>query len=130
MADAHTAHSCLSGAFGSPEMLHVGTLPQRCFHGVHNGSGLPAAGDSTGVLHVMDLPRTLRRRVINEVKTVTTFMQREQQRLEYLASRKPIRAEAAKVIPCRRECDQVLQASAGYKMQAGKCRKAEQHAEL
>eukprot|EP00891_Asterochloris_glomerata_P001605 jgi/Astpho2/1605/e_gw1.00028.2.1_t len=58
---------------------------------------LLAVGDSTGVLHVMDLPRTLRRRVINEVKTVTTFMQREQQRLGYLASRKPIRAEAAKV---------------------------------
>ena len=51
----------------------------------------------------MDLPRTLRRRVTNEVKTVTTFMQREQQRLDYLASRKPIRAEAAKVIPCTQE---------------------------
>ena len=52
------------------------------------------------MLHVMDLPRTLRRRVTNEVKTVTTFMQREQQRLEYLASRKPVRAEAAKVTLC------------------------------
>ena len=69
----------------------------------------------------MDLPRTLRRRVTNEVKTVTTFMQREQQRLDYLASRKPVRAEAAKVIPCTQECNiQVRQA-----VLAIKCKQAE-----
>ena len=100
---APPAPRCLPGAVGSLSTLHVGSLPRRCCHGVHSGSCLSAAGDSTGVLHVMDLPRTLRRRVTNEVKTVTTFMQREQQRLEYLASRKPIRAEAAKVIPCTQE---------------------------
>ncbi|KAK9820498.1 hypothetical protein WJX72_010908 [[Myrmecia] bisecta] len=59
---------------------------------------LLAIGDSLGVLHIMDLPRNLRRRVPNEIKTVSNFLKRELARLDYVAACQPTRARVLKEI--------------------------------
>ena len=58
------------------------------------------AGDGGGVLHIMDLPRNLRRRVPSEVNTMQTFLMRQLARLDYLQACKPRRAQLLKVCVC------------------------------
>ncbi len=60
------------------------------------------AGDGAGVLHIMDLPRNLRRRVPSEVNTMHAFLTRHLARLDYLQACKPRRAQLLKVqhLPC------------------------------
>lgn len=55
------------------------------------------AGDGAGVLHIMDLPRNLRRRVPSEVNTMQAFLTRQLARLDYLQACKPRRAQLLKV---------------------------------
>ena len=47
-----------------------------------------AVGDVTGVLHVMELPRNLRRAVQNEEKILEGFFSREINRVHYIAKLK------------------------------------------
>ena len=54
-------------------------------------------GDGAGVLHIMDLPRNLRRRVPSEVNTMQAFLMRQLARLDYLQACKPRRAQLLKV---------------------------------
>ena len=54
-------------------------------------------GDGAGVLHIMDLPRNLRRRVPSEVNTMQAFLQRQLARLDYMQACKPRRALLLKV---------------------------------
>ena len=56
------------------------------------------AGDGAGVLHIMDLPRNLRRRVPSEVNTMQAFLMRQLARLDYLQACKPRRAQLLKVL--------------------------------
>lgn len=56
------------------------------------------AGDGAGVLHIMDLPRNLRRRVPSEVNTMQAFLQRQLARLDYIQACKPRRAQLLKVL--------------------------------
>jgi len=49
------------------------------------------------VLHIMDLPRNLRRRVPSEVNTMHAFLTRHLARLDYLQACKPRRAQLLKV---------------------------------
>ena len=60
------------------------------------------AGDGAGVLHIMDLPRNLRRRVPSEVNTMHAFLTRHLARLDYLQACKHRRAQLLKVqhLPC------------------------------
>jgi hypothetical protein len=48
---------------------------------------LLAVGDSTGVLHLLELPRTLRRPLANEKKQLAVFVAREAARVADVASR-------------------------------------------
>ena len=57
-------------------------------------------GDGGGVLHIMDLPRNLRRRVPSEVNTMQAFLMRQLARLDYLQACKPRRAQLLKVCLC------------------------------
>ncbi|KAL0054665.1 hypothetical protein WJX82_000717 [Trebouxia sp. C0006] len=57
---------------------------------------LLAVGDGAGVLHIMDLPRNLRRRVPSEVNTMHAFLTRHLARLDYLQACKPRRAQLLK----------------------------------
>ena len=57
--------------------------------GVHYGGiqQLLAVGDSTGVLHLLELPRTLRRPLANEKKQLAAFVAREAARVADVAGR-------------------------------------------
>lgn len=44
-----------------------------------------AVGDSVGVLHIMELPRNLRRPVANEKTLMLAFLQREEKRVAFSA---------------------------------------------
>lgn len=57
-----------------------------------------ALGDSSGVLHIMEMPRNLRRPVPNEKKLMTQFLQREMERVKDVAARAPIRSETLKLV--------------------------------
>ena len=61
-------------------------------------------GDGAGVLHIMDLPRNLRRRVPSEVNTMQAFLMRQLARLDYLQACKPRRAQLLKVTPMHTLC--------------------------
>ena len=65
-------------------------------------------GDGAGVLHIMDLPRNLRRRVPSEVNTMQAFLMRQLARLDYLQACKPRRAQLLKVTPPLLVCMPVL----------------------
>ena len=43
-------------------------------------------GDALGLLHVMEVPRSLRKRMHSESKGLATFVQREVERLDWLAA--------------------------------------------
>jgi len=53
---------------------------------------LLAVGDEAGNLHVLDIPRNLRRRVPNEEQTMRAFFEREVLRVEYVDARGKVRA--------------------------------------
>ncbi|GAB4817587.1 hypothetical protein N2152v2_004633 [Parachlorella kessleri] len=55
-----------------------------------------AVADAAGVLHVVDLPRTLRRRGHGEVKGMAALVQRELGRLTYIQERQAARAKLLK----------------------------------
>lgn len=55
-----------------------------------------ALGDSAGVLHIMELPRNLRRPVVNERKLMRNLMNREMTRVTDAASRQPERLAVTK----------------------------------
>ncbi len=65
-----------------------------------------AVADAAGVLHVVDVPRTLRRRGHGEVKAMAALMEREQARLAYLQERQAVRTKLQKV--GLRGCQQAL----------------------
>ena len=46
-----------------------------------------AVGDEEGSLHILDIPRNLRRSIPNELAMVTSFIEREVQRVNSLARR-------------------------------------------
>lgn len=52
---------------------------------------LLAVGDNQGVLHILEMPRNLRRPVGNEVQTMRTFFERELARVEYVEMRTGVR---------------------------------------
>jgi len=52
---------------------------------------LLAIGNSQGVLHIMEMPRNLRRPVPNEKAVTKTFFDREQARVDYVAMRTTVR---------------------------------------
>lgn len=56
-----------------------------------------AVADAGGVLHVVDVPRTLRRREHGEVKAMAALVEREQSRLAYVQERQAARAKLQKV---------------------------------
>lgn len=56
-----------------------------------------AVTDAAGVLHLVDLPRMLRRRGQGEVKALEALLEREQQRLAYTQERQATRAKLQKV---------------------------------
>jgi hypothetical protein len=55
-----------------------------------------AVGDAAGVLHVLEVPRNLRRPTHHEQQAVAGFFDRMQQRLEDVAGRSAIRADTLK----------------------------------
>lgn len=55
------------------------------------------AGDAVGVLHLMELPRNLRRRHAQETKALNSLVDRELERLDMLAHMAPLRRQMAKV---------------------------------
>ncbi|KAK3283163.1 hypothetical protein CYMTET_9130 [Cymbomonas tetramitiformis] len=57
---------------------------------------LLAVGDSQGVLHILELPRNLRRPVQNEEKIMEKFFDRELSRVKYVEERQKIRAAELK----------------------------------
>lgn len=65
-------------------------------------------GDGAGVLHIMDLPRNLRRRVPSEVNTMQAFLMRQLARLDYLQACKPRRAQLLKVTAYITVCKALL----------------------
>jgi len=58
-----------------------------------SGRQLLAVGDDLGALHILEMPRTLRRSTPNEAAVVSSFIDREVQRVEYITSRLVLRAE-------------------------------------
>ena len=72
------------------------------------------AGDGAGVLHIMDLPRSLRRRVPSEVNTMQAFLMRQLARLDYLQACKPRRAQLLKVTTPMPVCKTVLSGQQQY----------------
>eukprot|EP00884_Botryococcus_braunii_P002030 jgi/Botrbrau1/11828/Bobra.0224s0024.1 len=62
----------------------------------HTLQQLLAVGDAGGVLHILDLPRSLRKRGPTELKTVAAFLDRETRRVAQLATQRPSRAQALK----------------------------------
>ena len=70
-------------------LVYVYVCPEQLWLGL--------AGDGAGVLHIMDLPRSLRRRVPSEVNTMHAFLSRQLARLDYLQACKPRRALLLKV---------------------------------
>jgi len=57
---------------------------------------LLAVGDGQGVLHIMEMPRNLRRPVPNEKETMARFFEREILRVEYVIERQKFHAEEFK----------------------------------
>lgn len=51
-----------------------------------------------GVLHLMELPRNLRRRHAQETKALNSLVERELERLDMLAHMAPLRRQMAKVL--------------------------------
>ena len=47
--------------------------------------GCPVAGSSVGLLHLMEVPRYLRKRAHNELRAVEELMQKHVQVAEYMA---------------------------------------------
>ncbi len=92
--------ACHSNESGTTGSRGGGPHPARCnfsttcdtqrnclksdFQTVHSKS--PCAGDAAGLLHVMEVPRSLRRRMHSEAKALTGLLQREVQRLNWLAA--------------------------------------------
>lgn len=71
-----------------------------------------------GVLHIMDLPRNLRRRVPNEVQAMNNFLKRELQRCEYVAACGPTRTAAAKIYAdARKAAEDAKEVWAGPKIE-------------
>ena len=64
------------------------------FHMASNRQ-LLAIGDDQGTVHVMEVPRNLRRATSNERQLAQSFFLREQQRVEWVQSRSALRAEHA-----------------------------------
>ena len=56
-----------------------------------------SAGDAVGVLHLMELPRNLRKRHPQEIKSLNALVDREVERLDMLACMAPLRRQMAKV---------------------------------
>ena len=56
---------------------------------------LLAVGDDLAALHVMEVPRSLRRRTNSEKDQMTSFLAREQRRVEYVQKRAGARGETA-----------------------------------
>ena len=52
-----------------------------------------ACGDSGGNLHILDVPRAYRKKVVNEDTTMTNFFDRENRRVQYVAGRLASRGE-------------------------------------
>ncbi|KAK9850456.1 hypothetical protein WJX84_004573 [Apatococcus fuscideae] len=57
---------------------------------------LLAIGDAVGVLHLMELPRNLRRRHAQEGKALNALVERELERLDMLSQMAPLRRQMAK----------------------------------
>ena len=54
---------------------------------MQNSRQLLAVGDDQGTVHVMDVPRNLRRMASNEKTFATSFFVREEQRVEWVGKR-------------------------------------------
>jgi dynein intermediate chain 3, axonemal len=52
-----------------------------------------ACGDSGGNLHILDVPRTYRKKIVNEDTAMTNFFDRENRRVQYVAGRLAERGE-------------------------------------
>lgn len=82
----------------SCQLLFLFLLLHICWYSSSTESGrVHDTGDGAGVLHIMDLPRNLRRRVPSEVNTMQAFLMRQLARLDYLQACKPRRAQLLKV---------------------------------
>mmetsp|Transcript_38086 Transcript_38086/g.64023 ORF Transcript_38086/g.64023 Transcript_38086/m.64023 type:complete len:812 (-) Transcript_38086:308-2743(-) len=58
---------------------------------------LLAVGDGQGVVHIMEMPRNLRRAVPNEKETMAKFFDREVQRCDYAKQRQVVQADEKKL---------------------------------
>jgi len=65
-----------------------GAITSMEFHMTSASRQLLAVGDDQGTVHVMEVPRNLRRAVANEKQFATNFFEREQKRVEYVRRRK------------------------------------------
>merc|ERR1711871_26993 len=52
-----------------------------------------AVGDEKGNLHIVEMPRTLRKKVGNEMVSIENFFDSEDRRVKYVAARMAIRGE-------------------------------------
>jgi len=66
---------------------------------------LLAVGDGQGVLHILEMPRNLRRPVPNEKETMRRFFDREMQRVEYVLARQKVRAAEEKESEARKNAE-------------------------
>ncbi len=79
--------------------MHHAQLSLEGWFIARGSDGCGDAGDAVGVLHLMDLPRNLRRRHAQEIKSLNALVEREMERLDMLARMAPLRREMAKVGP-------------------------------
>jgi len=70
-----------------------GAITSMEFHVASANKQLLAVGDDQGTVHVMEIPRILRRPVPNEKAFAANFFGREEQRVLYVEKRKKQRAE-------------------------------------
>ncbi len=69
-----------------------GAVTSMEFHVASPSRQLLAIGDDQGTVHVMEVPRNLRRAVNNEKQFASNFFAREEKRVAYVQRRKEIRA--------------------------------------
>ncbi|KAF6260876.1 WD40-repeat-containing domain protein [Scenedesmus sp. NREL 46B-D3] len=87
-----------TGRVSGASLAHAGQQQQQQQRHAVAGAGLQvlAVGDAYGVLHLFELPRTLRRPLQSEHKLMAGFVAREAARVADVAARQPLRAAAQK----------------------------------
>ena len=96
------------------------------------------AGDAVGLVHIMDVPRDLKRRRSTESKALTAMVQREVARIEWLAAHAPPAASVPTqvfasarpaglptTVSCRKHCRMPMHAGQGPRAVHGCQRHAE-----